>query len=157
TPDADSNLTVDFGVLQQSVPNTLTLGDRVFRDNNNNGTFDTGETGIGGVTVQLLDGQGTVLNSTVTDSAGNYRSTNLAAGASRARLPAVNCQTGGALVGFTSSTGASNAFEPAPDPDNNINNDDNGTTSGTLGQASGLIESGLVTLALGAEPTNDGD
>src|SRR5205085_3559946 len=51
---------------------------------------------------------------------------------------------------FTSST-ANN------DPENNVNNDDNGTVTGTLGQTGGFIVSGPIILAVGTEPTDDGD
>ena len=39
----------------------MTLGDTVFRDANNNGTLDTGETGVAGVVVELLDQAGTTV------------------------------------------------------------------------------------------------
>jgi hypothetical protein len=54
-------------------------------------------------------------------------------------------------AGLTSSTGAANTYEPAPDPDNDVDNDDNGTTQGAV------VRSLPVTLALNSEPTNDGD
>ncbi len=44
----------------------------VFNDTNQNGVLDGGETGIGGVTVNLLDGNGNVIGTTTTDPNGNY-------------------------------------------------------------------------------------
>ena len=49
------------------------LGDFVWNDTNNNGIQDAGETGVEGLTVNLLDAAGAeVLYSTTTDSAGAY-------------------------------------------------------------------------------------
>jgi len=148
--DASTNLTLDFGVVPPAA--NLTLGNLVWSDANNNGTFDAGESGINGVTVQLLDAQGTVLQSTTTAGGGLYTFTALTPGDYRVRLAEANFQTGGALVNFTSSTSTSS------DPDDNVNSNDDGAVSGTLGQAGGFIQSsGLITLAAGTEPTNDGD
>jgi hypothetical protein len=56
------------------------LGDWVWNDVNQNGIQDSGETGLAGVTVNLLDGQGNPLQSTTTDSTGHYAFNNLPAG-----------------------------------------------------------------------------
>ncbi|HEX3152702.1 MAG TPA: SdrD B-like domain-containing protein [Gemmataceae bacterium] len=154
---ADGNLTVDFA-MSPIAANTLTLGDKVFVDTNNNGMLDGVEIGIDGVSVQLLNSVGIVQKTTTTAGGGLYSFSGLAAGDYKVRLSATNFNAGGTLVGYTSSTGTGNAFEGAltPDPDSNVNNDDNGTTTGTLGNG-GFIESGLITLALNTEPTNDGD
>ena len=49
------------------------LGDRVFLDADNDGRFDIGEVGVGGVTVRLLSRDGlTVIGTDVTDGAGLY-------------------------------------------------------------------------------------
>ncbi len=48
------------------------LGDLVFEDKNGNGVQDAGETGIGGVTVQLKDSTGKVVQTTTTGSDGKY-------------------------------------------------------------------------------------
>ena len=69
--DANTNLTLDFGVVPPAHGGPLSLGDLVFRDENNNGTRDTGENGVGGVVVELLDQAGTtVLTSATTNSNG---------------------------------------------------------------------------------------
>ncbi|MFM8321603.1 MAG: SdrD B-like domain-containing protein, partial [Chloroflexota bacterium] len=47
------------------------IGDFVWFDNNNNGVYDTGEAGIGGVTVELILPNGTT-QTTVTDTDGYY-------------------------------------------------------------------------------------
>ncbi len=51
-PDAFSNRTVDFGFYRQ------TLGDQVFVDANNNGTYDGTDTALPGATVQLFASDG---------------------------------------------------------------------------------------------------
>ena len=77
-----------FGVLQTG---NLTLGNVVFRDADNNGTFDTGETGVSGVAVELLDEAGTtVLETTTTDSSGVYTFVALEPGTYRVRLAESN-------------------------------------------------------------------
>ncbi len=70
-----SRTDVDFGYK-----NTGSVGDRVWLDANANGVQDTGETGINGVTVQLLNSGGTVIATTTTSGDGNYTFSNLAAG-----------------------------------------------------------------------------
>ena len=130
---------------------TLTLGNQVWLDADNDGTFDTGESGVNGVTVQLLDAQGAVLQTTTTANGGLYTFTGLAAGDYRVRLAEANFTTGGALFNRTASG------TPTADPDDNVNNNNDGAVSGTLGQANGFIQSGLISLALNGEPINDGD
>ena len=140
--DANSNQTIDFGLFRP-----LAVGNLVWRDGNNNGTVDAGEPGIPNVPVQLRDAGGTVVATTTTDPNGNYRFDNLAPGTYTVAItPPADC---------TSSTGTQGSptgpYEPAPGPNNDIDNDDNGTTAGTL------VVSGPVTLTVGGEPTNDGD
>jgi len=49
-----------------------TIGDRVFKDDNENGIQDAGEPGIAGITVNLMDSGKSVLESTTTDAEGLY-------------------------------------------------------------------------------------
>jgi len=66
------DLDQDFGYTPASQdPGEGLVGDTVFLDYNGNGTPDPGE-GIEGVTVDLHDGTGAVIASTVTDENGNY-------------------------------------------------------------------------------------
>src|SRR5215813_13787892 len=67
---------IDTGCTTQ----TFSLGDRVWNDTDGDGTQDSGEAGISGLTVQLLNNSGTVIATTTTNSSGNYSFTNLAAG-----------------------------------------------------------------------------
>ena len=70
-----SRTDVDFGYK-----NTGSVGDRVWLDTNGNGNQDAGETGINGVTVQLLNSTGAVIATTTTAGDGNYTFANLAPG-----------------------------------------------------------------------------
>ena len=66
------DLTVDAGVYRKA-----SVGDRVWEDSNHNNLQDTGEVGIANVIVRLLTTSGTVLQTTKTNSNGNYQFTNL--------------------------------------------------------------------------------
>ncbi|WP_198320983.1 SdrD B-like domain-containing protein [Azohydromonas aeria] len=67
---------VDAGLYQRAL-----LTDRVWCDANGNGLQDSGEAGVSGVTVRLLDATGTtVLATTTTDTGGNYSFANLTPG-----------------------------------------------------------------------------
>ena len=50
----------------------LLVGDRVWRDVNGDGVFDVGDTGVGGITVQLFDSESHVRATTVTSESGHY-------------------------------------------------------------------------------------
>ncbi|MBO9312797.1 MAG: DUF11 domain-containing protein, partial [Chloroflexus sp.] len=159
--DANGNLTLDFGFFEP-----LTLGNLVWNDLNNNGVVDAGEPGIDGVRVELyLDSNGNnqadgseFVASTTTSGGGLYTFTDLIEGNYIVRIPASQFATGQPLASFVSSTGANGSvtgpYEAAPDPDNNVDNDDNGTTGG-----SGNVDSAPITLARGTEPdiAVDGD
>src|SRR5205085_232205 len=72
---------VDFGYRGNA-----SVGDRVWLDANSNGTQDAGETGINGVTVQLLDASNNVVGTTTTSGDGNYTFSNLLAGSFSVRV-----------------------------------------------------------------------
>jgi protocatechuate 3,4-dioxygenase beta subunit len=82
------------------------IGDTVWYDANGNGVQDNGETGIAGVTVTLLDSNGQPIpgGTAVTDANGQY-SFKVEAGTYSVQVNASNFNTGGALVGLTSTTG----------------------------------------------------
>jgi len=61
---------VSAGLVEAANPGSL--AGTFWSDADANGTRDTNETGIGNQTVQLLDANGTVIDTTTTDSAGNY-------------------------------------------------------------------------------------
>ncbi|QCW99304.1 hypothetical protein FGM00_03945 [Aggregatimonas sangjinii] len=63
----DDNLTVDAGIFDP-----VNVGDTVFFDNDRDGVQDPDEDGVAGVTVQLKDTAGNVIDETATDANGNY-------------------------------------------------------------------------------------
>ncbi|GAB5403266.1 MAG: SdrD B-like domain-containing protein [Aureliella sp.] len=146
-------------VNTQNFPNLnpMSVGNLVFGDTDNSGTFDGSETGIDGVTVQLYtdtntngsfdSGTDTLVGTTVTAGGGAYQFNNLLPGEYIALIPNSQFGTGQALENFATST------DPAPDPDITVvDGDDNGALIAGVGVATAAI-----TLASGSEPTNDGD
>ncbi len=132
----------------------LSLGNLVWYDTNNNGTWEPTEKGVANVEVILFDGTGTVpLDTQYTDANGKYLFEGLMPGDYKVKL------NSGIPSGYTSSTGdgkydydQTGAYEVAPDPDNNFNHDDNGTQMGST-----MIMSGVITLSFGQEPVDDED
>ncbi|WP_193316712.1 SdrD B-like domain-containing protein [Janthinobacterium rivuli] len=73
----DVQLDWDAGLVKL---NTASIGDRVWEDNNYNGVQDTGELGVAGVKVNLLNAYNQVIATTTTNAGGNYLFSALAAG-----------------------------------------------------------------------------
>ncbi|HEX5341736.1 MAG TPA: SdrD B-like domain-containing protein [Duganella sp.] len=72
----DNNTTIDAGLYKLA-----SVGDRVWLDTNKNGIQDSGETGVCGVKVKLLDASGNQVGATATtDASGNYMFNNLKPG-----------------------------------------------------------------------------
>jgi uncharacterized repeat protein (TIGR01451 family) len=147
-----SSQTVNFLNL-----NPMSLGDVVFRDTNDNGLKESGETGISSVVVQLHNdsnsngtydnGTDTLVGSTTTNASGIYSFTDLLPGNYIAFIPQSQFAVSAPLFGFLPSSVV------AGDPDTVVVNDDNnGATIAGIGVATAAI-----TLASGTEPTNDGD
>ncbi len=163
-----SNLDAEFKVLGTIGPtvkthnfanlNPLSLGDTVWFDTDNNGQLNAGESGIAGVGMELYedtDGNGVftsgvdlALGTDTTDSNGRYRFDDLLPGDYIVRVAPANFTGGGALAGLVSSTGN----EPTPDPDDGVDNDDNGDAL-----TDGSVVAMAVTLTAGGEPSSDGD
>ncbi|MEM7128152.1 MAG: SdrD B-like domain-containing protein [Chloroflexota bacterium] len=152
--DADVNMTVDFGFYR------LSLGNLVFNDVYNNGTFDPGENdaGLDGVVVNLYQGTtitGSPFMTTTTGGGGFYLFDGLAEGDYVVELAQSNWDPGAVLSKFLSSlTNPITLADNAPDPDNDINNDDNGIQQVSTPRS---VVSQPVTLSAHEEPTNDGD
>ena len=137
--------------------NAMSIGNLVFRDADNDGTFDAGETGISGVTVELYSdtntngtfdsGVDTLVGTESTDVNGNFLFDDLLPGDYLAVIPASQFIAAAPLSGFGTSTGNN----PAPDPDGDLNSDDNGSVVGSV------VATAALTLIAGGEPTNDGD
>ena len=148
----DEDLSIDAGVVDRLVTppreRTLSLGNTVWLDGDNNGRHDADEAGITNVMLHLfedLDGSGDIngfdrlVASTVTDAEGNYRFDGLGEGAYIVRVPHV-----GELRSSDPTSG---------DPNDDRDRDDNG-----VAQADGSVVSGVVTLEVDTEPVDeDGD
>ncbi|MBB3842177.1 putative repeat protein (TIGR01451 family) [Runella defluvii] len=149
------DLTWDAGIIIPTGP--YNLGNLVWNDANNNGKVDGTETGINGVTVILFEDRNnnnkpdpdeyvtTTITATVGGLPGIYTFTNLPAGNYIVQVPDGNFN--GPLKDFASSTGN----DPAPDPDDDVENDDNGTAVVGCG-----IISKPITLGSNAEPLDNG-
>ncbi|WP_395742930.1 beta strand repeat-containing protein [Prosthecobacter sp.] len=132
---------------------TLSIGNLVFEDTNNNGLKDSGEPGVANATVQLfatgddnaIGGSGTAADTQMgadftTDSTGAYLFSLLPAGNYYVKVtpPADYLFTGG-----TATTS-----------DNNVDNNNDGAQPGGSGTP---LFSPVITLSGGAESTTDGD
>ncbi len=166
--DADSNLTLDFGFFKEEIPPVpceISLGNIVWLDTDKNGVYDRGsEAGVDGVKVNLywdrnISGDYTpdidmllASASTFTENGepGNYIFENLCPGYYIVQIAAENFTAGALLEGYVSTAGDS-------DPDNDIDNDDNGYVQGDLALLSYGVFSKAVALTAGDEPVNDGD
>ncbi len=139
-PGGNLNITYDFGFVPVP-PALLTLGNYVWLDANNNGIADPGESGIPDTEVCLFKDDnndnipdGAVIATVNTNASGLYEFSNL--------LP------GNYIVAVTTPTGTVSSSVNGGDPDNNIDNDDNG-----LAAAGGKTYGNAITLTAGGEPT----
>ncbi len=140
-----NNYALDDICFRQTVA-PLTLGNFVFYDPNNNGIYEAGngEFGIDGRTVRLYADanndnvpDGAALTSTTTNSGGFYSFS----------VPAGNYIVGVVLpAGEFIST-------PSTDPDDNIDNDNNGVFTAGDNTAGKEYFGKAITLSAGAEPT----
>ncbi|MBA3482497.1 MAG: DUF11 domain-containing protein, partial [Pirellulales bacterium] len=130
--------TADFTAYER-----INLGDRVWNDANNDGQLGAGEQGISGVKLNLYNdvdgnnqytnGVDTFVATATTNGTGHYQFTDLLAGQYVVQVDAANFQDGQALDGLKSSTGS------AADPDNGVDNDDNGSPLAGFGVVSQAI------------------
>ncbi|HBL26475.1 MAG TPA: hypothetical protein DD490_06540, partial [Acidobacteria bacterium] len=86
----DNVLTFDFGFC----PVRGSLGDLVWQDDDGDGSLNGAEAGIPDVFVELLDGGGVVIDSVLTDFAGNYTFSNLDAGTYTVRIDPLSLPPG---------------------------------------------------------------
>ncbi|MFQ5445534.1 MAG: SdrD B-like domain-containing protein, partial [Saprospiraceae bacterium] len=144
-------------------PPTLSAGNLVFEDFDNDGFFNNNDTGIGGVEVELYDAgpdgfKGTsddaLMATDTTGPAGDYLFTGVNEG-----LYFVKLNGTGVPAGYVSSTGdgpfdkdGAGAFEPSTGTGNNVDNADDGTQMGAM------VMSDTLRLTPGGEPVaEDGD
>jgi hypothetical protein len=127
---------------------SLTLGSTVYVDANLNGTYDAGE-GRTGVAVELYadtddngwDAGDLLIASTSTGANGTYSFAGLAPGDYVVVVTAANFADGAALDDMLIVQGV------AADPDDNVDNDNNGVAA-----AGGAVASQPITLAYNSEP-----
>ena len=129
--------TVDAGLYQKAA-----IGDYVWFDTNEDGVQSSGETGVAGVTVELLNAAGTsTLATTTTDSAGAYHFTNLTPGTYEVQF----IKPSGDV--FTTQMAGGN---PALDSNPNASTGITAPITLTSGQTDNTIDAGLQgTAALG--------
>ena len=136
TSDKHSNLTLDFGVLPPPAePKTVGVGDKMWVDLDGNGKQDPGEPGLGGVTVKLLDKDGKLIATQVTQPSGSYFFDKLPEGDYR-------------IVAIPPSLYNIVTKNAGDVDDKPFNDDSNCAADGSTA---------LFTLKAGDEPTDDGD
>lgn len=156
-PDGNTNNTVDFGLYEPFVQPTLSLGNLVFVDLDNDGLYNNTDYGLQGVEVEIYDAgpdkiKGTAddqfLASQLTNSAGEYLFTGLADGFYFVKLTGTGIPTN-----HVSSTGdgiydndGAGAYEPATGANNDVDGDDDGTQMGAM------VMSGVFELTINGEP-----
>ncbi len=141
----------------------VSLGGELFIDDDpsggqNNGIREGTEAGVVGIIVELYQLAGptdvvdtttdTPLTTTITGAGGTYNFSGLTPGNYAVVVPASEFQAGQPLFGYANSTGN----DPPSDPDDNIDDDDDGMTL-----PNGDVASGTITLVSNAEPIDDGD
>lgn len=144
-----------------SVFPTLTIGDLVYKDNNKNGVFDGGDAGVNSVAVNLYADNGdNVLTAadgaaiaTTSTLGGGFYSFAVCPGDYIVEIDPANFLSSGALYdnGLMAPL-ISSPVGGATDPDDDVNDDDNGDPVASFGVASQAI-----TLDFGAEPIDDND
>ncbi len=147
----ENNPTIDAGVFE-----LLSLGNLVWIDTDNDGMKDDDENGVQFVDLALwLDMNGddspdvNTGRTAFTDANGFYLFEELVPGNYIVQVDPISLGAGGVLEGYSTSTGNG---EPT-DPDDDINNDDDGFDPGLgIGVISKTIE-----LRSADEPINDGD
>ena len=141
----------DFALVE---PPTLSLGNVVWFDDNFDGVFDADEDPVAGVTLVLLDGVGQPIlgtdgqpRSVVTGPDGTYLFDGLDEGTYVVAVVESNFAEGGPLEDVVTTVGNDVVAGLAPDPDDDVDEDDNG--SFVLG--GGAISQPIV-LNFGLEP-----
>jgi uncharacterized protein YjiK len=152
-PDANENMTVDFG-FTPTIPPSVAVGNRVWLDDGSgggtarDGIVNGTEMGIGGVEVQLYPGSGvsgTPIKTTTTRTDGCYLFDYLAPGKYITHIPADQFATGSPLQDLLSSLP-----EGGDTPD-----DDNVDENGQNTPVNGGISSTIINLVIDGEPTNE--
>ncbi len=144
--EIDNN--VDAGLVSQAVapPATAGIGDFVWFDSNANGLQNTGEVGVAGVNVDLLNATGTsILATTTTNSAGGYSFSGLAAGTYEVKFVAPSGDK------FTTEGVGSN---PAVDSSANSTTGITAPVTLTAGEIDNNVDAGVVATTSGTTLTS---
>ena len=142
-----STTNVDAGWVTPLDTAKASIGDRVFFDTNRNGLQDTGELGLGGVTVTLERCDGTTIFAQQTLDTGFYEFTGLDAGQYRIRFT----QPGG--YEFTTKNVGTN---PALDSDADVATGVSGCVTLAAGETNTTVDAGLVAKASTTTTTTPG-
>ncbi len=137
--DISANGRVDFGIYQPG----YSVGNQVFNDANNNGIYENGEKGIAGAMAHLWENNADTGKTSTTDADGNYSFYDL--NPSTSYQVCVDIPTGYRGSNGSGSLAAGQDDPVAPDPNNYLDNDDNGRISSPAGR----LCSGYVTLSGG--------
>ncbi len=128
------NLTLDAGMRDSAF---AVIGDRVWHDMNHNGIQNAGEPGIGGITVQLLDANNNVVDTTYSGANGLYSFIFVPPGTYKVKFSAAGTPT--PLV-FTTPNVGDDALDSDADPGTGIT----GTYTVTAGQINLTVDAGLL-------------
>ena len=146
----DVNDTIDAGVVPLA-----SLGNKVFDDTNGDGVQDAGEPGVEGVTVELLDGDGNVVATQMTDAAGEYLFEDLVPGSYTVRFTAPEGRE------LTAANVGDDAADSDPDPATGLTapivlgpGDNNTTVDAGLAP---LVPAISLAKSLTDGPTDNGD
>ena len=101
---SEFNSTIDAGLIPLG-----SIGNTVWEDSDNDGFLNNGETGIGGVLVNLLDGDGNYITSQTTDGSGYYLFDDLPEGDYIVEIDSSNFDPGAVLDGYVQSTDQSDS------------------------------------------------
>ena len=150
--DTMSNLSVDFGFWHAQAG--LELGNQVWFDTDRDGFFNHGESAApAGVVLQLLDANtGAVLDTTTTDTQGQYLFTGLNAGRYVVKLPPVNFILGGPLAGYMATDGAG----VSGNPNDGTDSDSNALPLSVLGMTSAEVTLRAAAPILEADQASKG-
>ena len=68
----ETDRSIDFPVVNKAAPANAIIGDQVYYDNNSNGSFDSGDTGLSYATVTAYDSSDQVVASDTASTSGQY-------------------------------------------------------------------------------------
>jgi serine-aspartate repeat-containing protein C/D/E len=121
------------------------LGDFVWNDANKNGIQDAGEAGISGVTVKLLDINGTQVTTTTTNANGGYNFSNLNPGTYSVQFVAPTNY---------SFSPANQGTDDAKDSDANVTNGTTQQVTLTSGEFNSTLDGGIYKVNVPCVPIN---